>query len=196
MKSRLAATLLALALLAPVASAVIAARPTAARQEIVVIPGPRSISIAVPEGFTFASGRDGAGPITVRLAQAKAPVSLQISFFPDPDGDLATARGRKERMVDAFQQFVATSVEKSMQFEELEPKSGSGTYCVFTDENLVGQTTLPPNEYRQVTAGIKAWSGCFALFTLMSNDTTSPEYIAAMKVLRESVAERFGPFRP
>lgn len=196
MKLRLTATLLALALFAPLAYAVIAAKPSAAHEEIVVIPGPRSISIAVPEGFTFESGRDGAGPITVRMAQAKAPVSLQISFLPDPDGELATARGRKERMVAAFQQFVAGSVEKSMQFEELEPKSGAGTYCVFTDESLVGQATLPPGEYRQVTSGVKAWSGCYALFTLMSNDTTSPEYLAALKVLRESVAERIGPYRP
>jgi hypothetical protein len=40
------------------------------------------------------------------------------------------------------------------------------------------------------TSGIKAWRGYFAVFTLLSQDTTSAEYTAIMRLLREGLAEQ------
>jgi hypothetical protein len=88
---------------------------------------------------------------------------------------------------------VEGSVEKAMQFEELDPKVGAGTYCVFTDANLVGKAKLPPGEFLHSTTGLKAWPGVVAVFTLLSNDTTSHEYTSVMKMLRTSVEERAPP---
>lgn len=82
-----------------------------------------------------------------------------------------------------------------MQFEELRPKVGAATYCVFTDAKLVGKPPgeYPPGEYLHVTAGVKAWPGIVATFTLFSNDTKSEAYQALLKVLRESVHEKPAP---
>jgi hypothetical protein len=66
---------------------------------------------------------------------------------------------------------------------------------VFTDAALVGKAELPPNEYRHLTAGVKAWAGVMVVFRLFSNDTASEAHRAAMRVLRESVEERPVPLR-
>lgn len=160
-----------------------------ARQETLILFEQRRVAIAVPEGFVFASNKDERGLISAHLADPKDKISLQISFMPDRDGEYATARARKELMVQSFQQYVSGSVEGAMQFEELEPRAGGGTFCVFTDASLVGKTKFPPGEYLNSTTGIKSWRGCFAVFTLLSNDTKSDEYVAAMKILRDSIAE-------
>jgi hypothetical protein len=98
-------------------------------------------------------------------------------------------------MVEFFQEYVAGSVEKAMEFEELSPRRGAGTFCVFTDAALVGKTELPPNEYHHLTVGVKAWSGTMVVFRLFSQDLKSAAHLAALRVLRESVEERPVPLR-
>ena len=189
MNARFASPLLALLLvLSPAGSP--AATNDKAREEVLVLFGQRRVALAVPPGFVFSSHKDERGLITANLTDPKEKITLQISFLPDPDGEFATPRGRKELMVQSFQQFVSGSVEQAMRFEELEPRTGAGTYCVFTDAALVGQAKLPPGDYLHSTTGVKAWRGCLAVFTLMSNTTTSDEYRAAMKLLRESLVEQ------
>lgn len=187
MSLRIIFRLVALLVGLPLAGALVAKEK--ARDETLILFEQRRVAIAVPVGFVFTSNKDEQGFITARLSDPKDKVSLQISFLPDSEGEYSTARGRKELMVKSFQQFVTGSVEQAMQFEELEPRTGAGTFCVFTDSSLVGKAKLPPGEYLNSTAGIKSWRGCFAVFTLMSNDTKSDEYRAAMKVLRESLSE-------
>jgi hypothetical protein len=153
----------------------------------------RKVTITVPAGLGFQSSKDDRGIISIRLGHPKGQISMQLSFLPDAEGRFANARQRKEFMNATFQEYVAGSVEKAMQFEELDPKVGAGTFCVFTDANLVGKTKLPPGEFIQSTTGLKAWPGVVAVFTLLSNDITSPEYAAVMAMLRNSVEERAPP---
>jgi hypothetical protein len=98
-------------------------------------------------------------------------------------------------MNEMFDEYVASSTEKAMQFEELDPQTGAGTYCVFTDANLASQEKRPAGEYLHLTTGIKAWPGVVAVFRLFSNDTRSAEYQALLKMLRESVEEKAGPLK-
>lgn len=150
----------------------------------------RKVTVLVPDGFGFASNKNDRGIITVELADPKDRVRTQITFLPDLEGRFAAARSQKEFMNETFHDFVDSSVEKAMQFEELEPKTGSGTYCVFTDAKLVGKTKLPPGEYLHSTAGLKTWPGVMAVFTVFSNETTSKEYQSVMTMLRQSVQEK------
>ena len=143
MNLRLAPAWLALLLALPCAAA-LAAPKEKARDELLVLFGQRRVTLAVPAGFVFSSDKDERGLITARLADPKEKITLEISFLPDTDGEAATPRGRKEFLVQTFQRYVAASVEQAMQFEELEPRAGAGTYCVFTDQDLVGKTKLPP----------------------------------------------------
>jgi hypothetical protein len=155
----------------------------------------RKLAIAVPEGFGYRNSKDELGMMNVQLAVPSDKVAVHLVFLPDPDGEFLNARARKEKIVELFQEYVDSSVEKAMQFEELEPATGVGTYCVFTDTKLVGKAKLPPGEYLHFTTGLKAWPGVLAIFRVFSNDTTSPEYQATMKMLRQSVQEKGVPLK-
>jgi hypothetical protein len=166
------------------------------RDEVVFLFQNRKVMVAVPEGFGFQSAKDARGIISVRLAHPQDKISLQVSFLPDPEGRLGTARGRKEFIYETFQDYVASSVEKAMRFEELEPRAGGGTYCVFTDAALVGKASLPRGEFLQTTTGIKSWPGVVAVFTLFSNETASKEYRAMLEMLRDSLEEVLAAPKP
>jgi len=188
---RILLQLLLVGLLASVAPGFAAAQ----REESVLIFENRKVVIAVPPGFTYARLPDEAGLPNVNLADAGNKVSLNLVFVPDPEGLTSPARARRERMFELFANYVENSVEKAMRFEELEPRLGAGTYCVFTDASLVGRTSLPPGEYLHLTAGLKVWRGVVVVFRLFSNETSSAEYQAGLKLLRASVEEKAVPLR-
>jgi hypothetical protein len=152
----------------------------------------RKITIAVPSTLGFSSSKNERGIISFRLGHPRELISLEVAFLPDPDGRFAHARNRKEFMNETFQDYLGDSVEKAMQFEELDPKIGTGTYCIFTDAKLVGKK-IPRGEYLHTTTGLKAWPGVVAVFTLFSNDTNSGEYREVITMLRESVTEVLPP---
>lgn len=183
--------LLSLLLLGP-----LVAGPTPApREETLFVFENRRLTVAVPDGFECVKDKDENGMMTLRLAAPKDKVSGELKFLPDPEGQFTHARARKELMNEMFNEYVGTSSEKAMQFEELDPRTGAGTYCVFTDANLVGKTKLPPGEFMHLTTGIKAWPGVVAIFRFYSNDTISSEYQSMLKMLRESVQEKPVPLK-
>lgn len=179
--------------LALIAAFVLGSSGLVAREEVIMLSETRSISVAVPDGFNFKSGVNARGELAVSLVEAKEKLNLHVTFEPDPEGLFREARARKERLHEEFRSYVEGSVEKAMQFEELQTKVGTATYCVFTDDKLVGKTDFPPGEYLNLTVGVKAWPGIVATFTLFSNDTSSESYRALLNVLRESVHEKPAP---
>lgn len=177
--------------------ALLLALPLAAKDhlESVFLFQNRKVSLNVPDGLGFSSSKDDNGMVTVLIADPKEKVSCQLMFLPDAEDFFASARNRKEFMNDKFQQRLQGSVEKAMQFEELDPKVGQGTYCVFTDTELVGKTKLPPGQFLTSTAGIKSWPGVIAIFEIFSQDIKSKEYLAVMKMLREGLSEKAVPLK-
>ena len=182
------------ALLLPVLVSATEATPKLREQKIALSEN-REVLIAVPDGFALVTGQDDSGLPVVKLNGPKDSVTIDLHFLPDPEGKYATPRARMELMHEMFVEFVDSSTEKGMQFEELGPKTGAGTYCVFTDKKLVGKTELPPGEYVHLTNGIKAWPGVIAVFRCFSNDTTSAGYKAIITMLRDSVHEKPIPLK-
>ncbi|MES2696593.1 MAG: hypothetical protein V4773_24200 [Verrucomicrobiota bacterium] len=169
-----------------------AALPLPAREEILPLTESRTISITVPDGFSYKAGVNSKGGLGATLIDEKARVSLQVSFDADGEGEFEDARARRERLFEEFKNYVEGSTQKGMQFVELAPKVGKGTICVFTDEKLLGKpvSEYPEGEYLHLTIGVKSWPGVVATFTLFSNDLKSPQHEAVMKVLRESLHEK------
>jgi hypothetical protein len=165
------------------------------KEETVSLFENRKITLLVPPGLACNVDKDLRGAATITLTEPDEKVSVHLTLLPDPDATYSTARARREKMVELFQERVGESMEKGMQFEELEPRYGAGTYCVFTDAKLAGQAKLPPGEFLHLTIGVKAWPGVVAIFELLSQSTTSPEHQAVMKMLRESLEERAVPLR-
>ena len=166
-----------------------------AREQKIALTESREVIIAVPDGFALVTGRDDSGIVAVKLSDPKESVTIDLQFLPDAEGKYAATRARLELMHEMFSEYVDASTEKAMQFEELEPRIGAGSYCVFTDTKLVGKTELPPGEYVHLTTGIKAWPGVITIFRCFSNDTTSAGYKAIMAMLRESVHEKLAPLK-
>lgn len=167
----------------------------AVREEAVFLFESRKVVLALPEGFALERGPDAGGLVSIRFADARDRISGEIRFLPDGENRFLAARPRKELMNEMFNEYVAASTEQGMQFEELEPRTGAGTYCVFTDAKLVGKDALPPGEYLHLTVGLKAWPGVIAVFRIFSQDKASPDYRAVLKLLRESLEERGVPLR-
>lgn len=165
------------------------------REQKIALTDVREVIVAVPDGFSLVTGRDDSGIVGARLGDAKASVSVELQFLPDPEGKYANSRARLELMHEMFAQYVGESTEKAMEFEELECRVGTGTYCVFTDEKLVGKMELPPGEYVHLTTGVKSWPGVVTIFRCFSNDTNSPGYKAIMAMLRETVHEKLAPMK-
>ena len=159
-----------------------------ARTETLFLFQNRRVAIAVPEGYVYSSGRDARGIITAKLVDPKQKLELQVSFQPDADGRLATEAGQMAFLAQVCRPYVDGSVERSYNFKALEPNRGSGTYCVFTDAGLVGKEP-PKGEFVNVTTSVKSSPGLAIIFTLLSNDTASKEYQAALKLLKESFEE-------
>jgi len=178
------------------AAAVATAAPgPEAREEIIPLYEGRRAVVAVPAGFQAVLKRDPAGVLALELAAPHQRVTLSVVFLPDADEAVASVRTRREKMFELFQEFVDASTEKAMRFEELAPRAGAGTFCVFTDARLAGKAPYPPGEYLHVTAGVKAWDGMLAVFKCFSNDTTSADYQAVLRLLRESLSEKVGPLK-
>src|SRR5258706_8208920 len=117
------------------------------REETVFLFENRKVTVDVPLTLSFTSAKDDAGSVLIKLADPNDTLSMELRFLPDPEGRFANARARKDLMNDMFNDYVESSTEKAMQFEELDPRTGAGTYCIFTDANLVGKTNRPPGEY-------------------------------------------------
>ena len=160
-----------------------------AKEETLTVFDQRHVVIAVPEGFAFSFSQDAKGITTVLLANPAHQIELQLAFLPDAPALLVDEEQRKGFIAKAFLPYAEGSVEKSFDFQALAPRASAGTYVVFTDASLVGKLP-PPGQFLRVTCGIKAWPGAFVVFTLLSNETTSRDYHAALTLLRESVQEK------
>jgi hypothetical protein len=168
---------------------------TKTRDQTIALSMDRSVVISVPEGFSFETGRDASGAVVIRMATEGETVTLDLQFLPDPEGRFAGARARKEFINEQFFTYVESSSEKAMRFEELDPRIGAATYCVFTDASLVGKEKLPRGEYLHFTAGAKTWPGVLVVFRCFSNDTTSPAFKAVLAMLKTSVDEKPVPLK-
>ena len=156
--------------------------------ESLILMGDHRVVITVPAGYIYSSGRDDNGVLMVKVTDAKEKSVLQVAFVPDPDGLMATEKARMDKLAVDCQHYAEESVEKSYNFTSLAPRLGSGTFCVFADASLVGKEP-PKDEWRNVTTGIKSWSGWCCMFTVLSNDTTSKEYQTAMRLVKDSFEE-------
>ena len=178
-------TLIALLTLAGTTAAIAKEK---AHEEVLLLDSHR-VTIVVPEGFVFSSGRDEQGVLMAKVADAKEKIDLQVRFQTDPGGRLRAEPQQMEFLATVCRQYAEGSVEKGYDFKALEPHQGSGTYCSFTDASLVGRLPVPRGEFLHITQGVKCSSGWVLVFTLLSNDTDSREYHAALKLLKESFEE-------
>ncbi len=165
---------------------------TQAREELLPIANGRTLTVHVPDGFSYNTGANAQGEFGFVLIDHKAGVKMQVMLHADEDGVFKDARARRERLHEEFKGYVEQSREGGMQFEELAPKIGAMTTCLFTDKLLAGKQVgeYPEGEYLHLTVAVKSWPGFVGTVMLFSNDLRAPQHLAAMQVLLASIHEK------
>ncbi len=178
---------LALLLLLVSAGVVLAGDPLALK-----VPGVKGeVKVAPPDHWTHELKESGPrNPPSLQLYNGEGKeVSLQITALPAPgavsQGD-AEALGRLVEELSS-KQYEEGSVEKKTKVEELKVKDGVARYALYTDADLASVEKPEEGQYKKVTTGMIRSGAVLVIFTLLSQDTTSDAYKAAMKFLAESV---------
>lgn len=179
-----------------VAAALLLALTPAARplepQTVTLFEG-RQISVPVPEGWKYEEGQDPHHGIpTVRIEAPKEEIVLEVSFFPDPDGRLASREDLETEARRLFDFYLETSVEKEMRPTSFETPDGLGIYTSFTDSKL-DPKKIPEGEKLISTTGIRSWKGAYMIFTLLTDTTGSSAYKKALELVRSGIRQTKAP---
>ena len=148
----------------------------------------RQVTIAAPTGWTFEATRDEkTGVQTMVLDDPSGEIKLALSFLPDSTNRLASKAAVEAQMQAVFADMLQGAVETEMKIVITEaPGGGFEGHTIFTDRQFIGRE-IPKDERRLATAGIRSWPGFFAVFTILSNDSTSDAYNAALKLVQSGV---------
>jgi hypothetical protein len=159
------------------------------------LPEGERVVVVVPEGWKLARDRGENGVVTARLTDPGERLSLHLTFLPHLDGRLAGEEAQARVLGELIEPYLAHAVEKEARLQPLRAHRAEGFYCLFTDARLVDRRELPPDEYRHATVGLRVAERWFAVFTLFSQDTTSAEYRAALRVVQIGLRDAGGGSR-
>ena len=161
---------------------------TATSERTITIFEERTIAVTVPEGWTFDESRNAAGVQTISMVDPSGEIHLEASFIPDSGNRLASQEALEEEMKLAFGDMLQGAVEKDYKFVFGKTFDGLEGHMIFTDKKLVGKK-IGDDERRLATVGIRRWPGVFMLFTVLSNQTESAAYKAAMRVITRDIRD-------
>ncbi len=166
----------------------LAAAARAEERSVTIFEG-RKISVSVPKGWKFGEAQDPkTGVQTLEWLEPSGEVQLDISFFPDSKGRLATRAGLEAEMKRTLSFYLAEAVEREMKITSLETADGVCGYTSFTDRRLVGRK-IPEGERLISTTGMRSWKGVYLLFTLLSNSRDTEAFRQALEIVRSGVKE-------
>jgi hypothetical protein len=148
----------------------------------------RPVTVAVPDGWTFAESREsGTGIQTLALEDPTGEIKLRLSFFPDSENRLGSKEAIEAAMKKYFAAILSGAVEREMKIVSSDAPGGSEGHAVFTDKQFAGRE-VSKNERRLATTGMRSWPGVFGLFTVLSNQSESAAYKTALEVVRAGVS--------
>jgi hypothetical protein len=162
---------------------------TAETQSVAVtVPTADTLGIEFPSMWQSSISQPPQLPPTVRISTKE--LSLQITFIPDPQGRFATRDGVDRVVTAANERYVSGSIEKRLTLIPLESKNGYGCYSTFTDAELAGVATLRKGQFRNVASGMLVINKQAAVFTLLTNNTKSPDYRQALRIISEGICRK------
>ncbi len=153
----------------------------------------RQMSIAVPKGWSFDEGTDPhLGSPTLKLADPKQEIDLQISFLPDPTAKLSSREAVEAEAKRFLEPYLETAVEKEIRLTFADAGDGMAAYASFTDSKL-DPKHIPEDEKLIGVSGIRTWKGGYLVFTLLTNSTDSAPYKRALEVVLSGIHQVKAP---
>ena len=159
-----------------------------AAERVLKVADDLAVNLQLPAGWVCEEDPDPAGPATARLSDGSASVLLQLSIAPDAEGQLQDEDKLDVAARKIAEPYLADSVEQQPRLERLGARLGRGLMCVLRDAKLAEAEEVPEGEFRCVTVGVRAVRGWYVVFSLLSQDTTSPAYREALDFLRSGLA--------
>jgi hypothetical protein len=155
------------------ATAMAAEKPADKTDTVYSLADAGELHVVLPPGWTGES--DNGTPATIALkAAAGKHVSVQITSVPGKSADSDLKRAAEQ--VGAG--YAAGSKEKKTVLEEIKGPAVHGYASSYTD------ASDNPGEFRCVTAGVVASNGQVLAVTLLYNDKTSADRVAAAETLK------------
>jgi hypothetical protein len=168
------------------------AQSTGTPKTVTVFEG-RQIEIPVPAGWSFESKLDENRAVqTVELVDPKKEIQLDVSFLPDPDGEMSARKALEEQAKKIFVFYLPQSVEKDMKLDAFDAPGGIGVVTSFTDRTL-DPKHIPEGEKLISTTGIRSWKGVYTIFTLLADSRTSAAYRTALEIARSGLKQVKAP---
>src|SRR5258706_10879952 len=105
----------------------------------------RQVTVAVPDGWTFADSREsGNGIQTLALEDPSGEIKLSLSFFPDSENRLGSKGAIEAAMKKYFAAMLNGAVEREMNIVSSDAPGGFEGHSIFTDEQFAGRE-VPKN---------------------------------------------------
>jgi len=153
----------------------------------------RRIEIPVPPGWSFQSRVDEErGVQTVELIDPKKEIQLDVSFLPDPEGEMSTRKALEEHARTIFVFYLQQSVEKDMKLDAFDAPGGLGVFTSFTDKTL-DPKHIPEGEKLISTTGLRSWKGVYLIFTLLTDSAKSSAYRTALEIVQNGLKQVKAP---
>lgn len=130
----------------------------------------------VPAGYSFETDTTQDGQLYIRMENPVWPIFVAVVFAPESLVPAKTEEEQRNLLVTQAAEILAQSKEQDYHFLPLNPVSGSGVYCVFSEPGSRKPEDLKPNEFLHIVAGVKTVRGVVMYFRIMCNDITTPEY--------------------
>src|SRR6266850_8542449 len=116
----------------------------------------RQVTVAVPDGWTFADSREGdTGVQTLALEDPSGEIKVQLSFFPDSENRLGSKGAIEATMKKYFAGMLNGAVEREMKIVSSDAPDGFEGHTVFTDKQFAGRE-VPKKERRLATSGMRS----------------------------------------
>lgn len=146
------------------------------------VPGRGRLTVEVPAGYSFETERDPRGAVLVRMENPVWRIRTVALVVAEDDLENTTRTWQENRLITFMADTLSQAAERDYNFSPLNPSTGTGVKMIFTDPRVVKGEPLPPEEYANLTGGVRAWRGVTIIFQVLSMDITSEEYREMMRV--------------
>jgi hypothetical protein len=153
-------------------------------QRTLVLPAGPKFSITVPMGYSYKTDFDQEGNARVLMENPIWQIQIAAIAIADPDPAITSSEWQKNQLISRLAAALPLAKEKDYNFRPLNPRTGTGVYCQFSDAELTKDDKLNPGEFLHLTGGIRSWKGCWVHFQILSNDVSSEEFREVMDLFK------------
>ncbi len=168
-----------------------AADEPAPTKATISVPGGATLEVTAPDGWTLRTFQpDPTLPPTIRLRAPEKKATLQVSFFVDTVGELATKDKVEDRAAArARWQYLIGSTDKKVTLQTIE---SSGELCVYAElsgDRMEGKQAKLGSD-NVVATGLIKFGRTIGVVNLLGSSFDDPAFLAGKEFLKSGLTEK------